>query len=288
MAQAYADVNRLFGDIVKVTPTSKVVGDLALYMVANELTPAQIADPDHPVDFPESVVALFRGELGTPPEGWPAALQKKVLKGAQPIRGRPGASIPPADLDAARREAAKLTGGEVTDSDLASYLMYPKLFRDYAEHVKRYGEVSALPTPVFFYGMKEQQDEISVDLEPGKTLVIRLLSRTDLPDEAASRLFFELNGQPRTIRVPHAGASAAAARPKAGDHPDQIGAPMPGMVVRVAVKPGDAVKQGEPLIALEAMKMETLIAAPRDARVAAVHVKPGTAVEAKDLLIELA
>lgn len=288
VAQAYADVNRLFGDIVKVTPTSKVVGDLALYMVANELTPAQIADPDHPVDFPESVVALFRGELGTPPEGWPAALQKKVLKGAQPIRGRPGASIPPADLDAARREAAKLTGGEVTDSDLASYLMYPKLFRDYAEHVKRYGEVSALPTPVFFYGMKEQQDEISVDLEPGKTLVIRLLSRTDLPDEAASRLFFELNGQPRTIRVPHAGASAAAARPKAGDHPDQIGAPMPGMVVRVAVKPGDAVKQGEPLIALEAMKMETLIAAPRDARVAAVHVKPGTAVEAKDLLIELA
>ena len=289
VSHAYAEVNQLFGDIVKVTPTSKVVGDMALYMVSNELTAADVQDPDKAIDFPESVISLMMGELGFPADGFPAALQSKVLKGKPPLKGRPGESIPPVDLIAARAEAEKAVGLPLSDADFASYLMYPKVFKEFAEHQKLYGDVSTLPTPVFFYGLPEQQEEISVDIEPGKTLVIRLQSRTDLEDEGVSKLFFELNGQSRMIRVPRAGAAKSTTeRPKAEDgNANQIGAPMPGMVVRVAVQKGQSVAKGEPLMALEAMKMETVIAAPRDAVVKQIHAGPGITVNAKDLLIEL-
>jgi pyruvate carboxylase len=266
-----------------------VVGDMALYMVSNELTAADVQDPDKAIDFPESVISLMKGELGFPADGFPAALQSKVLKGKPPLKGRPGESIPPVDLAAARAEAEKAVGLPLSDTDFASYLMYPKVYKEFAEHQKLYGDVSTLPTPVFFYGLPEQQEEISVDIEPGKTLVIRLQSRTDLEDEGVSKLFFELNGQSRMIRVPRAGAAKSIAeRPKAEDgNANQIGAPMPGMVVRVAVQKGQSVAKGEPLMALEAMKMETVIAAPRDAVVKQIHAAPGITVNAKDLLIEL-
>jgi len=289
VSNAYAQVNQLFGDIVKVTPTSKVVGDLALYMVANGLTPEDVQNPDKAIDFPESVISLMKGELGFPADGFPPALQSKVLKGKPPLVGRPGESIPPVDLAAAKAEAEKALGMALSDTDLASYLMYPKVFKEFAEHQKLYGDVSTLPTPVFFYGLPEQQEEISVDIEPGKTLVIRLQSRTDIEDEGVAKLFFELNGQSRTLRVPHAGAAKSASeRAKAEDgNGNQIGAPMPGMVVRVAVQKGQSVSKGEPLMALEAMKMETVIAAPRDAVVKQIHAGPGITVNTKDLLIEL-
>ncbi len=289
VSDAYAQVNRLFGDIVKVTPTSKVVGDMALYMVANGLTEQDVQDPDKAIDFPESVISLMKGELGFPADGFPPALQSKVLKGKPPLQGRPGASLAPVDLDAARAEAEKALGVTLSDADLASYLMYPKVFKEFAEHQKLYGDVSTLPTPVFFYGLPEQQEEISVDIEPGKTLVIRLQSRTDMEDEGVSKLFFELNGQSRMIRMPHAGAARSAAEgPKAEEgNANQIGAPMPGMVVRVAVQKGQSVSKGEPLMALEAMKMETVIAAPRDAVIKQIHAAPGLTVNTRDLLIEL-
>jgi pyruvate carboxylase len=289
VSKAYAQVNQLFGDIVKVTPTSKVVGDMALYMVANHLTPDDVSNPDKGIDFPESVVSLMKGELGFPADGFPKALQTKVLKGKPPMQGRPGESIPAVDLAVAKAEAEKSVGQALSDAELAAYLMYPKVFRDFAEHQKQYGDVSALPTPVFFYGLHEQQEEISVDIEPGKTLVIRLQSRTDVEDEGVSKLFFELNGQSRMIRVPHAGAAKSASeRPKAEDgNASQLGAPMPGMVVRVAVQKGQSVTKGEPLLALEAMKMETVIAAPRDGVIKQIHVTPGITVGTKDLLIEL-
>jgi pyruvate carboxylase len=288
VSKAYADVNRLFGDIVKVTPTSKVVGDMALYMVGNNLTPAEVENPGRDIDFPESVISLFKGELGFPPDGWPRALQQKILKGQAPLVGRPGESIPPVDLATAKAEAEKAIGRELSDTDLASYLMYPKVFKDFAEHQKTYGDVSVLPTPVFFYGLHEAQEEISVEIEPGKTLVIRLQSRTDSEDEGVSKLFYELNGQSRMIRVAHAGAAKTAERPKADEtSPDQVGAPMPGMVVRIQVQAGQAVRKGEPLLALEAMKMETVIGAPRDGRIKTVLVAPGTTVNARDLLIVL-
>jgi pyruvate carboxylase len=287
VSKAYAEVNRLFGDIVKVTPTSKVVGDMALSMVANGLTPAQVADPAQAMDFPESVVSLFRGELGFPPEGWPKTLQTKVLKGKPPMQGRPGDSIAPVDLLAAKVEAEKDCGIPLSDNEFASYLMYPKVFRDFVEHRREYGDVSVLPTPVFFNGFSAQE-EVSVDIEPGKTLLIRLQGRSDTEADGEVRLFFELNGQSRTIRVPRAGVEAVAGKRKADEaNPNEIGAPMPGMVVRVAVQRGQVVRKGEPLLALEAMKMETIIAAPSDATVGKIHVHAGTSVGAKELLIEL-
>jgi pyruvate carboxylase len=287
VSRAYADVNQLFGDIVKVTPTSKVVGDMALYMVANDLTPEEVADPARDIAFPESVISLFKGELGYPPDGFPEALQNKVLRDEPPLVGRPGLSIPAVDLDQAREEAEKAVGHKLDEAQLASYLMYPNVYKDYAAHLKTFGDVSQLPTQVFFYGLKEQQ-EVSVDLEPGKTLLIRLQGRTENPDEGEDKLFFELNGQPRLIRVPRVDAKAKHALPRVEDgNPKHVGAPMPGMVVTVAVKPGQKVEKGDPLVSIEAMKMETQIRADFDATVKRVVASVGQNVSAKDLLIEL-
>ena len=288
VAQAYADVNQLFGDIVKVTPTSKVVGDMALFMVANDLTPEDVKNPDKEIAFPESVISLFKGELGFPPDGFPKDLEKKILKGEKPMVGRPGANLPPVDLAKTKEEAEKTVGRSITEQELASYLMYPKVFRDYAEHRRNYGDVSVLPTQVFFNGLKEGQ-EISVDIDQGKTLVVRLQGRTELEEEGQSKLFFELNGQARMVRIDKAGALKLVTHPRAEDgNANHVGAPMPGMIVTLAVKPGQKVAKGDPLVSIEAMKMETMIRAERDAVVKQIHVKPGTAVAAKDLLVELA
>ncbi|RJG04270.1 pyruvate carboxylase [Noviherbaspirillum sedimenti] len=288
VAQAYADVNRLFGDIVKVTPTSKVVGDMALFMVANDLTPEDVRNPEKEIAFPESVISLFRGELGFPPDGFPKDLERKVLKGEKPLDGRPGASLPPVDLAQARAEAEQKVGRSLSEQELASWLMYPKVFCEYATHREEYGDVSVLPTPVFFGGLPENR-EIAVDIDQGKTLVIRLLGQAELEDEAENKLFFELNGQSRLIRVARAGAAQKAGQLQAQDgNPRHVGAPMPGMVVMVAAKPGQQVKKGDPLLSLEAMKMETVLRAERDAVVDKVHVQAGAVVAAKDLLLELA
>ncbi|MCB1886371.1 MAG: pyruvate carboxylase [Rhodocyclaceae bacterium] len=289
VSRAYADVNQLFGDIVKVTPTSKVVGDMALFMVANDLTPAEVQNPNREIDFPESVVQLFRGELGYPADGFPKDLAARILRGARPIEGRVGATLAAVDLDAARSEAESAIGRQVSDTDLASHLMYPKVFRDFAAHRKQYGDVGQIPTPAFFYGLQDL-DEISVDIDKGKTLVIRQTGRSDTVDEEGKiKVFFELNGQPRTVRVAKAGIQGTgAARPLAKDgDPKQVGAPMPGMIATVSVKPGQKVKKGDPLLSLEAMKMETLLTAPEDGTIAAIHVKPGETVQAKELLVEL-
>jgi pyruvate carboxylase len=287
VSQAYADVNQLFGDIVKVTPTSKVVGDMALFMVANDLTPADVMDPDKEIAFPESVISLFKGELGFPPDGFPKALEKKVLQGGKPLEGRYGANVPPVDLDRVRETAEKAVDRKISDQELASYLMYPKVFTDFAQHKRAHGDVSVLPTDVFFEGLKDGQ-EISVSIDKGKTLVIRLVGRSEIEDEGISKLFFELNGQPRMVRVQHAGVVSAVTHPKAEEgNARHIGAPMPGMVVTVAVQAGKKITKGDPLVSIEAMKMETMIRAEADGIVKQVHVKPGAVVAAKDLLVEL-
>ena len=285
VAQAYAQVNLLFGDIVKVTPTSKVVGDMALFMVTNGLTPAEVLDPAREIAFPESVVQLMRGELGYPADGFPEALQTKVLAGEKPMLGRAGDHLPAVDLDATRAELSKTLERDATDTDLASALMYPKVFADYVAHEAKYGDVSVLPTPAFFYGLADGE-EVVVDIDRGKTLVIRLLGRAESED-GQMKLFFELNGQPRLIKVPRAGVVNTSERAKAQDgNPDQIGAPMPGVIGSVGARDGQRVNRGDTLMTLEAMKMELAIKAERDGTVAAVHVKPGTQVNAKDLLIE--
>ena len=290
VAQAYADVNLMFGDIVKVTPTSKVVGDLALLMVTSGLTRVQVLDPQTDVAFPESVVQFLRGDLGQPGGGFPPQLQAKVLKGQPPITERPGALLPPTDLAAAREQIGKATPWrQVTDDDLASYLMYPKVWLDYARDRKQYGDVGMLPTPVFFYGMEPGQ-EISVDLERGKTLIVRFVAVSDVHEDGSRTVFFELNGQPREVRV--ADRSQMAKHPpqrKAEPgNPKHVGAPMPGTVATISAIVGRKVARGDVLATLEAMKMETAVRADIDAAVVEVVARPGQQVDAKDLLVVLA
>jgi pyruvate carboxylase len=290
VAETYAEVNQMFGDIVKVTPSSKVVGDMALLMVSSGLTRAEVEDPAKDVTFPDSVVQMFRGELGQPPGGWPEALQKKILKGEAPITERPGALLPEADLDAARRELAEVIEAEPSDTELASSLMYPKVFADYARARETYGPTSALPTPVYFYGLPVGE-EILVTIERGKTMVVRSQAIAEPDDEGMVRVFFELNGQPRIIKVPdrRPGAVVVTARRKAeAGNPNHVAAPMPGVVSTLSVKQGQAVKAGDVLLSIEAMKMETSIHAERDGTIAEVVVGSRAQVDAKDLLVVFA
>jgi len=290
VSQAYADVNRLFGDIVKVTPTSKVVGDMALMMVANDLTPAQVADPAHDVAFPESVVSLFKGELGFPPDGFPPALSRKVLKlGAEatpPEAFRPGDQIPPVDLEGARKQAAQEAGSDLDDARLASALMYPKVTRDFLQHQCTYGDTSVLPTPTFFYGLR-MGDEVALEIDPGKTLLVSLQGIHDDEAAGAAKVQFELNGQSRTMIVLRAGTASAQLKREQAQQGNSlhVGAPMPGAIVSVAVAEGQSVQAGATLLALEAMKMETHIMAEREGVIERVLVKSGDRVQAKDLLV---
>jgi pyruvate carboxylase len=283
----YAEVNKLFGDIIKVTPTSKVVGDMALFMVANNLAPHDVLDGSREMAFPESVVELFEGRLGQPVGGFPARLQQKVLRGRTPLTTRPGATLPPADFDAARRQLSEKLSREPTDTELVSYLLYPRVFLDFAAHEAKYSDTSILPTPVFFHGMLPGE-EISVEIEKGKTLIIKFLTVGDPHSDGKRVVFFELNGQPREVMVQdHTLGTATEQRRKAEpDNRKQIGAPMPGLVVRVNVAAGEQVTQGQKLFTLEAMKMETTLYAEQPGRIASVHVTHGTQVEAGDLLAD--
>ena len=288
VAQTYADVNEMFGDIVKVTPSSKVVGDMALLMVTSGLSKEKVLDPQAEIAFPESVVQLFRGDLGQPYGGFPQALQRKVLKGAKPLVQRPGAELPPTDLAAERERIQQKLSRPVTDDDLASYLMYPKVWLDYINERVQYGDVSILPTPVFFYGMEPGQ-EISVDLERGKTLIVRYVATSETHEDGSRTVFFELNGQPRSVRV--VDRSQVAKRPPQRKaelgNAKHVGAPMPGVVATVSVIVGQKVARGDLLVTLEAMKMETGVRADSEGEVAEVVARPKMRVDAKDLLVVL-
>ena len=289
IAETYADVNQMFGDIVKVTPSSKVVGDMALMMVAQNLSRDDVENPKTDVAFPESVVDMLRGNLGQPPGGFPKHLVKKALKGEKPNLDRPGKNLEPIDLEKTRQELSdKLDGMKIDDEDLNGYLMYPKVFLDYMERHLTYGPVRTLPTKTFFYGMNSG-DEISLEIDPGKTLEIRMQAIGETDENGEVKVFFELNGQPRVIRVPNRlVTSETTSRPKADpSNSNHIGAPMPGVISTVSVNEGQTVKKGDLLLTIEAMKMETGIHVERDAKIKAVHVKPATQIDAKDLIIEL-
>jgi pyruvate carboxylase len=286
VAKTYRAANDMFGDIIKVTPSSKVVGDMALMMVTQGLAPADVVDPQREISFPASVVEMLRGDLGQPPGGWPADLQAKALKGAQPSTERPGSLLGEADLASERATAETRAGRPIDDRELASFLMYPKVFTDFAAAERKYGPVSALPTPVYFYGM-QAGEETSITIEKGKTLVVVLQAVGETDDEGQVRVFFELNGQPRMVKVPNrAVASTRPARRKAEEGNDaHVAAPMPGAIATVAVQPGQHVEAGDVLLTIEAMKMETALHALRDGTVAEVLVSPGQPVDAKDLLV---
>lgn len=288
VAHTYAEVNQMFGDIVKVTPSSKVVGDMALMMVSQGITRAQVEDPKTDIAFPDSVIDMMRGNLGQPPGGFPKQLVNKALKGEKPLTTRPGAHMLPVDLQATRKELSGLLEGKtINDEELNGYLMYPKVFLDYKSRHSVYGPVRALPTITFFYGMKPGE-EITAEIDPGKTLEIRLQAIGETDEQGEVKVFFELNGQPRVIRVPNRLVkSQTASRPKAeAGNSDHIGAPMPGVVASVVVSTGQKVKEGDLLLTIEAMKMETGMHAERAAVIKVIHAHSGGQIDAKDLLIE--
>ncbi len=286
VASAYTQVNEMFGNIVKVTPTSKVVGDMAIFMVTNDLSPGDVLDPAHEIAFPQLVIDLFRGELGQPLGGFPRGLQDKILKGETPITVRPGSLLEAVDLEQSRADAAKQIHRKPTEQDLSSYLMYPQIFVDYAAHRRQFGDVSVLPTPVFFYG-PEIGAETFIDIEPGKRLILRYLALGEANDDGMRAVFFELNGQPRNIRIQDKSLSAHLKTHRKADETNagHLAAAMPGLVVSLLVAAGDNVAAGDRILTIEAMKMETTLYAEIDGKIAEIVAGAGDQVEAKDLLV---
>ena len=287
----YAEVNQLFGDIVKVTPSSKVVGDMTLFLMAKEMQPADILqlDEHHDVSFPNSVVEMFSGVLGVPPGGWPKKLQKIILRGQAPLRGRPSANLEAVNLDEEQKSLEKKLGHAVRRDDLLSHLLYPEVFAKYDKFRQSYADVSVLPTPVFFYGLKSGE-EITVEIESGKSLIIKFLTISEPHPDGTRTLFFELNGQPREVNVrDRALRVVERAHPKADPaDPGQVAAPTAGVISGIAVQANHAVERGAKLLTLEAMKMQSNIYAPISGRIVKLLVTPGQHVEAKDLLVTIA
>ena len=286
LKQMYAVVNQMLGDIVKVTPSSKMVGDLALFMLTNGLTEADLLARGKELSFPESVVGYFAGDLGQPPGGFPAALAEVVLKGRKPLTGRPGDSMPDVDFTKVRSTIEEKIGRAASDAEVLSYLMYPKVFLDYAEHARRYGDVSTVPTEVLFYGLRKGE-EIEIEIEQGKTLFIKLTAVSDPDEQGVRTLFFELNGHPREVLVTdrRLGIKVQSRIKADADNLHHLGAPMPGTVVDVRVRPGQRVQEQEKLLTIEAMKMETTLVSPVAGVVTEVLVKSKDRIDAGDLLI---
>ena len=288
IARTYAEVNQLFGDIVKVTPSSKVVGDMTMFLVTRGIKPADVLNLEPGTTFPESVIDMLSGGLGQPVGGWSKQLQKVVLGDKKPVEGRPGEGMPALNFSKVTSELEGKIKRDVTDDDLYSYLMYPQVFTEFARHLREYSDVSVLPTQAFFYGLKPGA-EISVDIEAGKTLFIKLIN-VGTPDKDGYRIvLYELNGMPREAALHDRSIqSKAKARAKA-DPADQmqIGAPIPGLITSIDVSSKTKVAKGDKLITLEAMKMQTTIYAPSDGVVEEIHVQSGDSVEARDLLVRL-
>lgn len=285
----YATVNEMFGDIVKVTPSSKVVGDMALFMVQNDLSQDDIYERGQGIDFPESVVNFFKGDLGQPVGGFPEKLQKIILKEIEPSAERPGSLREPIDFDDLKQELTEKISWEPSIEDVLSYLMYPEVFLGYAQTHEAYGDITKLDTPTFFHGMRTGE-QIEVTIEKGKTLIIKLNQVGEPNSEGYRVVYFELNGQGREVIVKDASiTSTKAIRKKAEPTNKQhVGATMPGSVLEFLVEKGDRVRQGDPLIITEAMKMETTIRSTINGVVDQIYVIEGDQIDAGDLLIEMA
>ena len=284
----YRRVNGLFGDIIKVTPSSKVVGDMALFMVENALSEEDVYEKGDRLNFPQSVVEFFEGQIGQPYQGFPKKLQNIILKDRRPITCRPGELMEAVDFSVVKEAIGSVPHREITEKDLLAYALYPKVFKDWTGFMREYGDMSVLDTPTFFYGMLPGE-EIRVDIEQGKTLYIKLLSIGE-PDASGVRVVsFELNGSVRETSIrDKAVKTTVVERHKADPGKlEQIAATMSGSVVKILVQKGTRVKKGTPLVATEAMKMETSIQAPMHGFVREIFVKAGDAIESGDLLMEL-
>ncbi len=284
--KAYEDVNHLFGDIVKVTPSSKVVGDMALFMVANGLTKDDVLAKGDSVSYPASVKSFFKGDLGQPYGGFPKEIQKIILRDEQPYTDLPNAHIKPLDFDAEFEVFKKKFPATDSFLDFLSYQFYPKVFEEYYKHYQEFGDVSHVPTPAFFYGLKNNQ-EILVELAPGKTIIIKLLNVGDADENGHRTVFFKLNGQNRAIDVKDSSIKASKPSNRKVASDKEIGAPMQGLLSKILVKEGTMITHNQPLFTIEAMKMETTITANKTGKVKRLHLSEQTLVEAEDLVIEV-
>ncbi|MBS1778394.1 MAG: pyruvate carboxylase [Bacteroidetes bacterium] len=284
----YATVNDMFGDIVKVTPSSKVVGDMAQFMVANDLTPDDVMEKGASISFPESVQQFFMGEIGQPEGGFPKDLQKIVLKDRVPFNDRPNIHIPPVDFDNELEAFKEKYGKDLQLTDFLTYKFYPKVFEEGLAFWRKYGDVSVVPTPIFYYGMKMGQDT-TIEIAKGKTLLIRLLSIGPVDDNGKRTVFFKLNGQTRNIEVQDKSQKVEKRENKKIDaaNKSQIGAPLQGLLSKLLVNKGEAVKKNQPLFVIEAMKMETVVTAPGEGKVGHIELTAGTLVNTHDFIIEL-
>ncbi|KPI39538.1 Pyruvate carboxylase [Cyphellophora attinorum] len=287
--KAYEQANMLLGDIVKVTPTSKVVGDLAQFMVSNKLSPEQVVDKAGELDFPGSVYEFLAGEIGQPSFGYPEPLRSKALRDRRKFDKRPGLYLDPIDFEKVRKEI-KEKYKSTSETDVASYIMFQKVFEDYQKFIATYGDLSVLPTK-FFLNKPEIGEEFHIELEQGKVLILKMLAVGPLSDETGQReVFYELNGEVRVVSVDDKNASVeSTSRPKAdpGDS-SQIGAPMAGVVVEVRAKEGSEVKKGDPIAVLSAMKMEMVVSASHSGKVSDLKVKEGDSVAGSDLICKIA
>jgi pyruvate carboxylase len=286
--RSYASANRLLGDIIKVTPSSKVVGDMAQFMVQNDLTEESVLERAETLSFPRSVVEFLSGHLGQPYGGFPQPLRDRVVRGAVTIEGRPGASLESLDFDALEKKLREDYGPHIREVDVMSAALYPQVFAEYRDFRDRYADVSVLPTRQFLAPLSVGE-EISVEIERGKTLIIQLKAVGDLGDDGTRLVYFELNGRPRSIRVRDDAASAEVVERERADpnDPSSVGAPMPGVVLEVRTAVGASIKAGDAVVVLSAMKMETVVGSPVSGKVARLVVAAGDQVSAGDLLMQL-
>ncbi|WKN30270.1 pyruvate carboxylase [Porifericola rhodea] len=285
--QNYAIVNKLFGELVKVTPSSKVVGDMAIFMASNNLTVEDVLNNSKNLSFPESVISLFKGDLGQPYGGFPAEVQKAVLKGEVAYTDRPNEHLESIDFDKEFTEFQQRLGEERTILDFLSYKLYPKVYEDYYNHMKVYGDMSSLPTPAFFYGL-QYGEEILVNISEGKVIMIKLLFISEPDDEGFRNVTFELNGQSRRVSVKDKNFQVKVEQHRKAekDSETEIGAPLQGRLSGIMVKAGQEVEEGTPLFVIEAMKMESTISAPHAGVIKKIYLESGVMVEQDDLVVE--
>lgn len=287
--RAYAEANLVLGDIVKVTPSSKVVGDLAQFMVQNGLDGQSVVDQADKLDFPQSVIEFLQGYLGEPYQGFPEEFREKALRGKPKIKGRPGASLPPLDFAATKRKLVEKYGNDITDNDVMSSVMYPKVFDEYRTFTAKYADVSVLPTR-FFIEPPDVGEEFSFELERGKRLIVKMTAVGELDKSGNREVFFELNGLPRSFKIPDKEAHKTIVQKEKADPSNKgsVGAPMPGSVVSISVAVGDKVNVGDPLFVLSAMKMETTVTSNVSGTVKRITAQIGEEIKAGDLLVEIA
>ncbi len=282
----YVVVNKLFGDIVKVTPSSKVVGDMALFMTANGYTEKDILEKGETISFPDSVIGLFKGDLGQTPGGFPTRLQQLVLKNEKPYTDRPNAHMKPIDFTVAFENFRAKYGREYTFNDLLSSLFYPKVFDEYHQFRRQFSEVYYIPSPVFFFGLKSNE-EVLIELAPGKSILVKFIYMSKTDENGINHVFFQLNGQTRSIEVKAKNFTSTKASHKKVSTENEIGAPLQGKLSGVLVKAGDKVAKNTPLFTIEAMKMESTIVSPKAATIKTIVLNAGTMVAQDDVVIEL-